>query len=431
MVWLKVTRPIDWLTFFLEGAIMAKGLFATENDDLGTEVTEKLEGAAEVGAGAEVETETQAETTDIGGDAEAIEDGITAGDQLEEVQEVLTEAVDSGEGLTPVAAEGIRMAIAAICKPIHADPKRVYSLYAREGFAAESSRLANTQFALEGVGEFLKDLYKRIKAALERMWNKMKAFWEKHVSNVGRMKKAIKDMKSKVRSSKGKLKGAPFIDSVSGGLLRAFNAKAELSLADVEKTLSAHTNFSKMILTTLDNGDKAYKGMISSFASTGKLTYPLKNGENKVIVAKDLSNGRTIEVYADVESDDEGSTVDFRVEVETDEVDGDGSKGMNVASKDALSKLLDSAESLIDDTVEHRKTYEKSQDAANKVLQKLSEKVQKALEKEDNKTTRRAMTLIYKSSVHDVKLSNMASAENVRVCKAVLSYVSTSLSQYK
>ena len=60
---------------------------------------------------------------------------------MEEVEGLVEDAVENGEGLDPVAAEAVRISVEAICARIGANPKAVYPLYATENFASASSRM--------------------------------------------------------------------------------------------------------------------------------------------------------------------------------------------------------------------------------------------------------------------------------------------------
>ena len=183
---------------------MRKSLFALENDaEIGDA---EMSVSPEEGQASDAANEASDDMNDIAETAEAVDTGADAGEQLGQVEELVEDAVENGEGLSPVAAEAVRISVEAICARIGANPGSVYSLYATENFQSASSRKANSRIALEGVGEFLKNLYEKIKAALTNMWTKITDFWDKHISTLGRVKKALESMKTKVASSSGKFK---------------------------------------------------------------------------------------------------------------------------------------------------------------------------------------------------------------------------------
>ena len=160
---------------------------------------------------------------------------------MEQVEELVEQAAEEGEGLDPVAAEAVRIAVEAICARVGANPKSMYALYATENFQSASSRKANTRFALEGVKEFLQDLWKKIKAALSNLWSKVKAFWEKHVSSLGQVKKALESMKKKVSASSGKFEGQGFVEKAPGFILSSFPVQdGDVTKEDITKVIAAH-----------------------------------------------------------------------------------------------------------------------------------------------------------------------------------------------
>ena len=205
-------------------------LFALENlnEEIGGE---ELEASVEVGEVADVQVDVDAEVAEISDAESAIAEGTEAGDQLEEVGEVMEKALEEGEGLDPIAAEAISLAIKAICGRIGANPGQIGHLTAFENFASPSSRRANTKFALEGVGEFLKNLWERIKAAIAGLWKKMESFWNKHGSSLGRLLKALESAKVRVSA----LKGAPTFNSVDvpASLKAIFPVKGNLGFDEV------------------------------------------------------------------------------------------------------------------------------------------------------------------------------------------------------
>ncbi|EKD89614.1 MAG: hypothetical protein ACD_33C00031G0001, partial [uncultured bacterium] len=79
---------------------MAK-LFAMEDEGSASDVVE-LEATPQEGEVAEVQVEMAADTAEVAEQSEAVDEGMAAADQLEEVQEVVEQSVEQGEGLDPV-----------------------------------------------------------------------------------------------------------------------------------------------------------------------------------------------------------------------------------------------------------------------------------------------------------------------------------------
>ena len=412
-----------------------KGLFALENDDLeGDTATAEISTGEEAGTVAEVEVETGEDVAGVDEVVADLESGVDAGEQLEEVADGMQAAVDSGEGLTEVAAEAYRMALAAICKPLGADPKRFFQLYAKESFAAESARMANTSFALEGVKEFMTDLYKRIKAAMERLWKKVKAFWDKHISNLGRAQKAIVAMKARVKKA-GKLKGIPHQDTMPSSLADAFMADKELTDGMVKEVITAHgvLNNNYKILTDQIN---IKIGQLKSYAADtnarkqGSATPANSLDKNLLVKVAGLTGGYSIHVESEGETDADDKTVTFTLtrEVDSDKTP-DTSKGMLIPAKEKLTALLSDVETELKKSITARKQNDKTQDTLTKALQDMHAASQ-GTTATDGPALRKAMVQQGRIASFVAKLSTTVASENVRVTRAVLSYVAYCLKSY-
>ena len=398
---------------------MATKLWAMEENDLAT--ADELEVGVEEGEVADVQNETDDGAADVTGDAENIEAGVDASAELEQVEELVAETVEQGEGLDPVAAEAIRLAVSVIASKVGANPKSVYSLYASENFQSVSSRKGNSVHALEGVQEFLKDLWKKIKAALTKMWTKVKTFWAKHISNVGRVKKALDSMKAKVKASSGKIDGKAYLDKAPSGLISAFPGKGDLTYKVVEGYLSGVSDLAQkpgVVTQALTNSGQNLAGWKAAVdAAVGATAEFTVIGGDKLTIKYD--------------ADATEGTVKLELEREPNG-DNEEDRGMPVADKSTLVSLLDKALASIKVTLDLQKKAEKSTQAANKFMADVESEIASATQTDDEaKETRTKMRMGYKLSAFDAKISSVAAAENVKACKAVLSYVATCLKQYK
>ena len=403
-------------------------LFAFENADVvGDEV--ELETPVEVGEVADVEVDVQEEAGEIDEQANAIVEGVDAGDQMEQVEELVEQAAEEGEGLDPVAAEAVRIAVEAICARVGANPKSMYALYATENFQSASSRKANTRFALEGVGEFLKDLWKKIKTALTNLWTKAQAFWDKHISSLGRVKKALESMKAKVSASSGKLEGKAYLEEAPGALSDALGG-GEISASSFNSIIEAH----KKLLDTSDEVVSYTKVLNDSAAETiskpGKEAKGLAESfESKKIPG--LIGGLTW--GTEIEIDFEAGTVSYET---TREYAEKGDKdGVQLADKAAVKSLIDKVLSVINDNIKAKEKNAKLQEA----FKNLSTAIEKAINAsvsdsksaEAAKTMRKSMKIVYKINAKTPSINNECLALNVRLSKTVLSYASLCLKNYK
>ena len=399
---------------------MAKNLWSMEEENLNAAGSE-LETSPEEGEAADVQVKTEASGDEVAEITEAVDSGLEASSELEEVQAVVEQAAGEGEGLDPIAAEAIRIAVSAIASKIGANPKAVYSLYAVENFQSASSRKANTQIALEGVSEFLKDLWKKIKDALNKLWVKVKAFWTKHVSNVGRIKKALDSMKAKVKASSGKIDGKPYLDKAPGSLISAFPGKGDLNAKGVEAYITGLDGLVKRAGVVADILATPAKDLA---AWKAKITTAIGGNETFTVVG-----GDTLTVKYDADQE-EGAV---KLELEREPVqDKDEERGLVVGDKATLVGLLDKAIASIKVTIELQKKSDKSAEAATKFMNDIEREIAGATQSDaEAKATRNKMRLGYKVSAFDAKISSIAAAENVKLCKGVLGFVATSLKQYK
>lgn len=403
-------------------------LFAFENADVvGDEV--ELETPVEAGEVADVEVDVMEEGGEIDEQAEAIVEGVEASDQMEEVEALVEQAAEEGEGLDPVAAEAIRIAVEAICARVGANPKSMYALYATENFQSASSRKANTRFALEGVGEFLKDLWKKIKTALTNLWAKAQAFWDKHVSSLGRIKKALESMKTKVNASSGKLEGKAYLEEAPGALSDALGG-GEISASSFNSIIEAH----KKLLDSSDDVVSYTKAL--NEASTETVSNPGKEAkafaesfDDKKISG--LIGGLTWST--EIEIDFEAGTVNY--ETVREYADKGEKGGVQLADKAAVKSLIDKVLSLINDNIKAKEKNAKLQEAFKKfsmtVEKAINASVSDSKTAEEAKTMRKAMKIVYKINAKTPSINNECLALNVRLSKTVLSYAGLCLKNYK
>ena len=400
-------------------------LFALE--DMDTEFTGAgLETAPEEGEVANVQVDVEQEVGDIGENAEAIDEGMGAVDQLEEVQDVVEQAAEEGGGLDPVAAESLRIAVEAICARVGANPKAIYSLYATENFRSTSSRKANTRIALEGVGEFLKDMWKKIKSALQRLWEKVRAFWDKHVSSLGRIKKALESMKQRVGESSGKLKDKAYIEEAPAGLDDALGFEGDISVKSIETIINTH----KGLLDTSEEVVNITAGFNATASS--KIDDPVAAAKALNSV-KDFKTGKLvggIEITYKFDIDADEGTVNL--EIERENVDRKDKGGVSLAEKNAVKGIVDSMLKVINDNIKAKEKMTKLQESFNKLSLAIEKAINEAnASPEDAKAMRTSMKIAYKINAKVPTIQNEALALNIRLSKAVLSYASLCLKNYK
>ena len=401
-------------------------LFALEELDTGTTEVE-LEAAPEVGEVADVQVEVDAEIAEAADSAEAIEEGMGAADQLDQVEEVVADAVENGEGLDPVAAESLRIAVEAICARIGANPKAMYSLYATENFQSASSRKANSKIALESVGEFLKDLWKKIKAAMSRLWEKVKGFWDKHLSSLGRVKKALESMKRSVGESSGKLKDKAFIEDAPSFLTDAVGG-GDISSKSFDAFVTAHTALlsasSDIVTKTTDFNNSATAGVASDEAA-------ITGAVNKIKGTAPARSGKLIGgVQIEYKFSEEGEGV-VNLEIERENTDKADKGGVSLAEKSDVKAALDNVLALINDNIKAKDKQTKLQESFNKFSLAIEKAINGVQDPAVQKNLRNAMKVAYKINAKAPTIQNEVLGLNIKLAKAVLGYASLCLKNYK
>lgn len=415
---------------------MAKKLFALEDAELegmGAEV--ELETSPEEGEAAAVQAEMQDDVTDIQEVESGVEEGMDAAEQLEEVQDLVEQAAE-GEGLDPVAAEALRIAVEAICARVGANPKSVYSLYATENFQSASSRKANTRIALEGVSEFLKNLWEKIKAALKSLWDKVVSFWDKHVSNLGRMVKALESMKDRAAKASGSYKFKPV--EAPASLLSIFPTKQAVfdsavidtyqkTLADAKKALEG--NF--RILEGVAEGSEL-------FSKVGALVSKLAQANGEVIAfgseSQPLPGGKYYKWTYKVNEEKDDDVATYTLEIDEDHgefTEGRQEVQMDVANKDTIKKLISAT--ITEVAKPAMKRRDKAASTAKKVNDafKKIDAVIKTASPEDQAAAKTAMRIFNLVLAKGPGIEAKYNQAEMAYMKGVLVYSAACLKQYK
>ena len=404
-------------------------LFAFENADVvGDEV--ELETPVEAGEVADAELEVVEEVGELESQETAIDEGTQAADQLEEVEALVEQAAEEGEGLDPVAAEAIRIAVEAICARVGANPKSMYALYATENFQSASSRKANTRFALEGVGEFLKELWAKIKAAISSLLDKATAFWNKHFSTLNRTQKALESMKVKVSAAKGRPTNE--IVALPSGLASIFPSKVDVGAEEIRAfgaTISTAATANKSVFKVVEEmagaGDfSKIEALVAKFKSSeeftiGSETSPAPGGQYfkwTFKLEEETDDGVTI-VKLEVE-EDHGKFEDAQKEPKADIVNKDKLKTLitdSLAEVKALVKYRDKV-------TQRNKKIRDSMKAIDKHVDSLNEKDKKAA----RQGLRSYNLIMTKAPMIESKLLAM----NITYFRGVLGYAGLCLKNY-
>ena len=407
-------------------------LFALENLD-GGDMPAEMETIPEGGEAADVQVAVDEDVSEIAGDTTAIDEGVGAVDQMEQVEEVV-EAAAEGEGLSEVAAEAIKLAVEAICARVGANPKTVYNMYATENFGSASGRKAYTRMALEGVSDFLKDMWKKIKAALQRLWDKARKFWDSHLSSLGRIKKALMSARERLSQTSGKLKDKAYIETAPSSMVDAFGFEKDISASTIMTVVKTHAALTQTA-DKINQEIAELNAFAQAAASAGKADFAqldrLANATLHYGTAQAPMVGGTFVTFT-MSSDKAEGTIDFTVERENAE--REGKLGLQLSDKGALQNLVKETIHVIDDTIRYRDKTKKIDEATSKffmAMEKRLNELASSSSADDVKEMRKILKVVYKANAKGPQLNSELLAYNVKLGKAVLGYTGICMKHFK
>ena len=144
-------------------------VFAMEDDQLVSDGAPEDTGEIQAGAAEVVQQAGEVEELQA-----AIEDAEEGAETLGQIEGVLEESAESGEGVDETAAEIAEVAVESIRARLGIHGGNTFP--AMESFGSSNSRLSATKIALEGVKETIIRIWEAIKQAVIRLWEKVKSF---------------------------------------------------------------------------------------------------------------------------------------------------------------------------------------------------------------------------------------------------------------
>jgi ElaB/YqjD/DUF883 family membrane-anchored ribosome-binding protein len=404
----------------------------------------------------------------------AVDSAIEAGDDLEHVEEFVEKQEEQG-GMDEDTAEAVKIAVEAIARRVGYNPKNIYQLYATESFASSSSRKVNTQLAMEGVKDFLKNLWEKIKAFVVKIWGKIKEFWDKHFSTVGRLIKKLEALGEKISESSGTRKDTGGKDiKAPADIARAFRTTSTLSIADVKEYVTearvfaeglkakvaggvqntlneAQGNLNK-ITSELAKAEKLSKEEAEQFAKELQESFEADDhakeynvmavkqildvqgfdGEEKVVLSKVVGGKKLV-----VEADESRASIAL---ISSDDAT-DANLDMVVASKKDLADLNRDMIKMLNAYIYMKDNANKVNEAVNKFIKNTDKVVTEATNKafgENNKAKATAEKVLSKQIYNFSRVSaffanvfKMTKTIVISTTQAGVRYITFTLKQYK
>lgn len=177
-----------------------KGLFAAL-EDLGTDgVVETNMAESELQSEVSV-NELTSDSSEVEDTGVAIEEATDAAENIEAISEVAEQSIEGGEGMSPEAAEIAEISVESICTRLGMRYKR-RTVPSLESFGQKQSRLSATKIAIEGFGDKVSEIWKKIIEGVKFLAKKIQDFFFNLFNSVESMEKLVKS----VSEEAGKIK---------------------------------------------------------------------------------------------------------------------------------------------------------------------------------------------------------------------------------
>lgn len=427
-----------------------KGLIiALEDADLdqataGASEAEIPESQLEVEEGVQ---EVEADVANVEELVTAVEDAEADAETLGEIEGVMEESIEEGEGLDETSAELAEVAVESIRLRLGFAPSR--TLPALESFGSKNSRLTATKIALEGVVETIKKVWEAIQKAFFAVWQKIKDFYNKFFTNTEKVKKLAQQLKQKARETKGTAANKT-IDA--SGVAKALNYEGKASLDSVKRLMSNHVAVSKGVLAGKDRLNEAIAVItdglkkpadfnVEKLVEAGKKfisvvaveTTVTEEGSSSTVVSGPFVGGQSVKMSF------KGEGNDTRFSYEVINAEKKAEVAIPVLSTSEAETAADQVIQLMASTDEYKKQQQKIE-ALNKNMVEVAKTaisaasaIEKATSEEADVTGKVAAMRKAVTSMNSVssRMITMVPSMNVQLGKAVLKYVDLSLKQYK
>lgn len=276
-------------------SFMKRGLVAAMEDDTPEVVPEvPVETVPETTAEVEADSAAIAEQVgEIDQFDSAVSEAETDAGTISEIQETLQESVDEGEGVSEATAEVAEIAVEAICARLGMKPGKK-TMPSLESFGNKSSRLSATQYAIESMGEKVKQIWDSILKALKMVWEKIQAFLQGFVKNRAKMKEHLQNLKKAVDAAEENSAAA----AVTGGAAKAVSVGGKADASTAEEILKSGSDLVKAVgeisAATTGMVAKLTTDMDSEAFSSLTNQYSQKVEEAKAIFTDNFANGISI-----------------------------------------------------------------------------------------------------------------------------------------
>ena len=377
-----------------------------------------------------IQAEVEAGSAEVVEEAEEIQEGIEAADEagedgetLGDIQEVMAESVEKGEGLDETSAAIAEVAVEAICARLGISGKHL--MPATESFGSSNSRLAATKIAMENVGETIKRILEGIKKFFAGLWEKIKAFYTNFFGNSEKVEKLAKEMQAKVEGL-DKAAEAKAGEFKSGAIAGALNDGSKVDGGTAKAVVEAQAKLTADFDKVVGGFVSISEGVRKMAADIGKVGVGDIMSGFKAVEATGLVGGQTLTVGV------KPDTATVSTSIEAKSFDKDMVKTLDRAEMVELCKAVGG---LMAETTKIKKELPKIE----KSNKDLSTAVDAVIKFVDNKAEKVEASKAAIDAIRSVSTSSQSACSkfvtfvpvaNLKAGKAALNYVSASLKQY-
>lgn len=347
---------------------------------------------------------------------EITQDGIGITSSVGDLQEVLQNKLNTDYELSPVCMEAIKLAMRAIYSNVGAT-------YTLEHYTGP----AFPQYALENLSGFVKELWTRVKASIQTLWDKVSQFWEDNFSALSSVRNTLVHA-IKVVEKDYHVTSARQSVRLSDTVFNAFSSPKDVDDVLVMSFILNHlSNFERLDevldrtkyfndhVRTIQQSD--FEKDIDPYLMTiaEKLTSRIfKFGyDARPMIAGDY-------VSASYEFEPGSAEMQITIDKQTLSVNNDR-REIYICDKTKLRIILKRTLDVIDETIKYatvRQKAEKEFDALIRVYDKIVLQGDPII----NKNVNKAIKLIYKINSCMPGFFSLMVTSNVKLAKSVISY---------
>lgn len=402
--------------------------------------------------------EVEAAVGEVTGEVAEAVSGIEDADELVDIQEQATDAIERGDGLSEDAAAMATIAIERIHHRLYGSARKQSIVPAKESFGHSSTRLASTIIVKESITEVLTDFWRAMVTFAKRVWEKIKLIVEKITGSTKLAEKNILSLRARVDAMPSThekkvevMKGGSLIKSLSLGDGKMNAASAKEIAGNSEKLMAlssamgtATADFVAWLTLSLREPD--HEKLINGVSSYVKeaLSLPRTKGLTEAKGIKYLASGSTSifgqQIKADLygpfvhskvlgfaEHEKDGKKI-FTVNLVSGKADVDA-KEAEVLSVDEMKELLDLALTLNKKVADYDKVS-KFYKATTESISDLGGKIVAELTKVSKGSDNKELTTVAKDAQKTVNVALRCSSVFGNQAPGVMSSTVTALSNY-